>query len=209
MTLDNFRPLVAIEVIGCPVPMIDQALVLSAAEFCRSTLAWTEIQDPVLLLNGMSDYDIDVPTGAYLHVLRDVWVGDRRLEARTMDELQGWRDAKSSEPAFYNMATERGVLTVFPQPFQVTGSSLVMRAAYAPNMGVTSLPDFLGREYLEAVCSGAKARLMLMAGVPWSNPALGGYHRQSFDGAVALARISEMHDRMPGRITVKPRSFGF
>jgi hypothetical protein len=61
---------------------------------------------------------------------------------------------------------------------------------------------------MDAIASGAKARLLMMPGVPWSNPALGAYYRQSFDASIIDARIEEMHDRVPGRLTVQPRIFG-
>lgn len=207
MNLDAFKPLVLTEVIGCPDPLLNQAILMAAAQFCRESMSWTETQDPITLVNGVSDYDLDAPMGAYLLTVRDVWVGNRRLQAITTQEVTPGE--RSSEPSFYNLATSRESLSVFPTPAGVTGASLVVRACYFPAPNATSLPDFLGRNYLDAITSGAKARLMAVPAVPWSNPALGAYYRQIFDAAIIDSRIDEVHDRVPGRITVQPRSFGF
>lgn len=207
MLLANFQPYVATEVIGCPDPTLNQAIVMAAIEFCRESQAWTETLDPILLLNGVRDYELDVPTDAYLYTVRDVWVGLRLLTPRVQIEVE--QGATSSEPAFYNMAADRTMLSVYPVPASVTGSAMVVRTTLTPTAAAKTLPDFLGQRYMEAITSGAKARLMAMPGVPWSNPQLAVYYKSILDAAVLSARIEEAHDRVPGPIFVRPRSFGF
>jgi len=207
MNLDAFKPLVLAEVIGCPDPLLNQAILMAAAQLCRESMAWTEFQDPIRLVDGVSDYGIDVPTGANLLTVRDVWVGNRRLEARVSQLIVPGE--QSSVPMYYNMARDRSLLSVFPMPMASNGATLSVRACYFPLPTATTLPDFLGQDYMDAIASGAKARLMMMPNVPWSNPNLGDYYRNNFDASLIEARIEEMHDRAPGRLTVQPRSFGF
>ena len=209
MKLDAFHPHVLTEVLGCPAPLMDLHLVSAAAEFCRETLAWTEAQDPMPLVNGMADYELDMPDQAYACTVRDVWLGGRRLTPITLHALQGFGAGESNEPTHYNASSERGTLRVYPTPANVTGQALVTRTAFAPVMAATTLPDFLGQRHMEVIASGAKARLMLIPGQAWSNPQLGAYHRQQFDNGVLNARIEEAHDRVPGTLTVQPRRFGF
>lgn len=205
MQLASFHPYITPEVIGCPAPLVDQALVLVASEFCRSTLAWTEMSDPMPLMDGVQDYEPDVPTGAQLVTVRDVWCGSRKLQPVVLVDAYGASSA--SEPSHYNMS-KRDMVTVYPTPTSPT-AALVMRACYAPTLGAATLPDFLGADALDAIASGAKARLMMMPNVPWSNPQLGGYYRQIFDNGVTDAITDEAHDRVPGALTVAPRKFGF
>lgn len=212
MNLESFFPYVLPEVIGCPDPTIRSAILMAANEFCRETLAWTEIQDPVALINGEPNYEIDMPSGSFAYTVRDVWLGNRRLSPKTMSALQDampqWATSTSNEPVYYNAAPERGLIRVFPTPANAVGS-LVIRAAYVPKLDATTLPDFLGQRYLDTLCSGAKSRLMLLPGQPWSNPQGGVYHLQRFTDGIIAARIEEAHDRVPGTITVRPRAFGF
>jgi hypothetical protein len=209
MNLDAFKPFVATEVIGCPDPLISQSLLMACAEFLRASMGWTVTLSPIALVDGQRDYQVPVPLDANLVAVRDVWVGARRLDAAPMATLRAYLIEESSEPTFYNMAADRGTLSVYPMPNGVTSQTLVLRVAYTPMPSASELPDFVWQNYLDVVASGAKARLMMMPGVPWTNPQLGAYYRQIFDAAVVDARIEEMHDRAPGRLTVQPRRFGF
>ena len=209
MKLEDFFPHVLIDVIGCPDPTLRLQIVSAAAEFCRETLAWTESQDPMLLVNNVSDYELDVPAQAYAYTVRDVWVNGRRLSPITLHAMQGSNAGESNEPTHYNASAERGLIRVFPTPINVTGQALVTRTAFVPTMTATALPDFLGQRHMEVIASGAKARLMLIPGASWSNPQLGAYHRDLFSAGIVNARIEEAHDRVPGTIRVSPRSFGF
>lgn len=210
MLLANFQPFVATDVIGCPDPTIKQAIALAAIEFCRETLSWTVINDPIQLMAGVNEYDIDTPSSATVLTVRDVWLGNTRLVPITLSELQtvmpDWRTGQASDPVYYNMAGDPALLRVFPTPS--TTNQMVIRAAYVPTLSATTLPDFL-TIYVETIASGAKARLLLIPGTTWSNPELGAYHRTIFDQAILSTRIEEAHDRVPGTIRVAPRSFGF
>ena len=209
MKPENFFPYVLTEVLGCPDPTLRLQIVSAAAEFCRETLAWTESQDAVPLVNGVSDYEIEAPAQSYAYTVRDVWLGGRRLQPITLHAMQGMGVGESNEPTHYNASTERGSIRVYPTPINVTDQALVMRAAFVPTMAATTLPDFLGQRHMEVIASGAKAKLMMIPGVAWSNPQLGAYYRQIFDAGIVNSRIEEAHDRVPGTIRVQPRSFGY
>lgn len=206
MLLSSFHPYVAPEVIGCPSPLIDQALRVVAAEFCRSTLAWSEISDPTPLVDGQADYEPDLPIDAQLVTVRDVWCGSRQLQP--ISQSQTINQGTATAPSFYNMAANRLAVTVFPTPASPT-ESLVFRACFAPTLTAETLPDLFSQGALDALSSGTKARLMQMPGVPWSNPQLGLYYRQIFDNGVISAIADEAHDRVPGALFVAPRRFGF
>lgn len=214
MKLEDFHPFILADVMGCPAPMIDQALVLAAQEFCRETFAWTEPQDPVLLVNGVQDYELDVPTQAIALAVREVRFEKRTLRATTLAELgrvmPGWETLLGNAPSHYNASVDRGSIRVYPIPSMVNGGSLTIRTAFIPALTTTTLPDFLGVYHTEVLASGAKARLMMApADKAWSNAQLGLYHRKLFDDGIVNAKIAELHDRVPGPLTVAPRRFGF
>lgn len=213
MTLDEFLPYILPEVLGAPEPVVTGRLLLVAGDFCRRTLAWTEVQDPVALVDATKDYAIVAPTDGRAYTVRDVWCGNRRLVAKTLTEIQrdytDWSTATGNEPSYYTAAVTRGEIRVFPTPDNVTTETITMRAAYEPTLTATTLPDFLGREFMDVMASGVKSHLMLMPGVSWSNPALAEFYGQKYESGVLDARIRELHDRVPGRLTVASRSFGF
>ncbi len=211
MKLDDFFPFVLTEVIGCPNPTLRSAILLTAVDFCSRSHAWIEFSDPIVLEENTKEYDLDAPTGSFAQTVRDVWLGSRRLHPITMSELQrvmpDWPTAQSNEPIYYNLAAQRGVLSVYPTPINLTGQALVCRTVFVPTMAATTLPDFLGQDQLEVISAGAKSRLMAMPNVQWSNPSLASYYRTLFENGVTDARIEEAHDRVPGSITVAPRAF--
>lgn len=209
--LDDFLPHLLVELPGCSDPLAKQALLRAAIEFCQQTLAWDEVQDPRPLVDGLPDYDLEAPTGAAVFVVRDVWLGSAQLGPVTMAELQrvlpAWRTAESSTPAFYNAAIDRSQIRIFPIPRNAGSAQLVLRVAYVPTAAATTLPDFLGGQYLDALCSGTKARLMAMPGQDWSQPALVPFYGQRFADGVLEAQAERLHERVVGTVTARPRSF--
>lgn len=213
MQLDAFFPMIIPEVPGCPDMMVEHAIRMTAIDFCRDTLSWTEIQDPIRLVDNVSLYELDAPTDAMVWKVRDVWAGKRRLEPKSMialqDTMPNWATAQGTDPIYYNAADSRDSIRVFPTPFNTTGQSMTVRVTYVPTATATSLPPYLGQMHLDEIAAGTKARLCMVPGKVWSNPEIGAYYKGVFDAAVTRSRIDESHDRVPSSLTVRPRSFGF
>lgn len=215
MQLDAFLPLVMPEVMGCPEPVARSAIMVAANEFCRDTMSWTDFTTPAPIQEGVSDYVLQVPAGGYVVSVLDVWLDGSPMRSATMGELSellpGWMNAGSSQPAYYNQAKVRGTLTVYPRPVNIASAApnLIARCAYAPVVSSAVLPDFLGGDYLDAIASGAKSRLMAMPAVTWGNPALATYHKGLFDGAKEVAIGTEARGRVRGSGFVTSRSFGY
>lgn len=201
MTLDWFLPYMLIELPGCPQPLVKQALLSAASEFCRRTHAWSEVQEPIELQPGVRDYELDAPSGARVCVALDVMVNNRPLRP-----LRPMLPEEESCPVWFNMAIERGMLSLYPTPTQA--ETMRVRAAYEPTEDAQTLPDFLGHDYLGAMTGGTKAILMAIPGKTWSHPDLVPYHRQKFDDAVVEALADELHGRTVGAVTLRPVRFG-
>jgi len=205
MQLSAFHPFVAPEVIGCPAPLMDQALLMVATEFCQETLIWSELSDPMPLVDSVATYDLTAPTGAQALTVTDVWCGTRKLQP--VLRADAYLSGASIEPVSYSLTEDLSQIQVYPMPTSPT-LALVVQTAFIPDLAATELPDLMKR-FVLTLSSGVKARLMTMPNVPWSNPPLGGYYRQIFDNGVLDARANAMHDGVPGVLTVAPRRFGF
>jgi len=213
MTLDDLMQYLLPELPGCPDPTVRLAILRAAREFCNETLAWTETQDPVLAVDGTSTYDVDLPSGSSLVMVRDVFVGNRRLTPVTVASLQtqlpAWQTAQASEPSFYRMTDDRTGINVYPIPLNANSVYLVIRAAYAPKPSATTLPDILGGIYLDAITSGVKANLMAMPNTNWTNPGLSAYYQGIFKSGKQTAKEDQFHEGVQGPVFVTPRPFGF
>lgn len=211
MQIADLVPFVRIELPGVLDSVIVQAIAQAASEFCFITRTWDEIQDPITLVDGQGQYDIDFPPDARAIGVGDVWAADRELESITMGllalKLPTWQTSQSNQPIYYNASRDWKQISVYPIPMNALSAQLTFRVHYAPTINSTTLPDFLAERYFDVLASGAKARLMRMQNVNWTNMAAAAMHQKVFDDAVVSGQIDQFHDRVPGSVRVKPRRF--
>ena len=191
--------------------IIVQTMAAVAMDFCMRTKVWSEVQDPIPLVDGVSQYDMEPVTGARVVEISRVWLPIGEVLPITLDTLAqvlpNWQSATAFAPRYYNAARDWDSLTVFPTPLGANRTPMTFRAVYAPLRTTLTLPDFLADRFLDPLVSGTKARLMTQVNVPWSNPPAGLMHKDIYEGEVLAARIAQLHDRVPGALTVQPRRF--
>lgn len=213
MKIDALFPYLLADVPGAPDVLATQALLLTAIDFCTRTLAWDEIQDPIPLEDDVGTYDVYAPTSARVVTIKSISAFDRALHPVAMSELQlyvpNWQTAKSSQPIYYSAPDDLSTVRLFPIPYGSNGAQVTIRAAYTPILGATTVPDAIVNRYLDAIISGAKARLMASPGKSWSNPQLSVFHRQEYEDGVVRAMADVAHDKVQGSVNVKPRRFGW
>ena len=198
MNLETFYPYIQPEVLTCPEPLIKNALILAADDFCIESSAWRS-DETVTTASGTSEYEPGKPSDSYIIAFRSVFAGTRQLTA-----VQSIVGEEEGEPFIYT-SPDFGVLLVYPTPNSV--ASLSVDCIYGPTPTATTLPDFMIRQ-VSTLSAGAKGRLLAMSGADWANPTLAAYYTQVFRDGVIAARIKEEHGRNPSSLTVKPRSFG-
>jgi hypothetical protein len=97
-----------------------------------------------------------------------------------------------------------GEIRLYPVPIADAVTGVTMRLSVAPSEGSTGLPDDLAIRFRDEIHVGAKARLMLYPGRPWTNPDLGAVYGQAFDSlvgtATAAAARSYSDARIPSRM---------
>lgn len=211
MKLDDFLPHLLPELPGCPDMIVKQQLLFGTIEFCQETHAWNEVQDPIQVLDRQYEIDVETPRDTRIVAVKDVWAANRKLRPVTMPQLfeliPNWQTAEGSEPTYYNANIDYRTIRIYPIPNGANRQTLTMRVAYAPEMSATTIPDELSIKYWDALIGGAKARLMVMPGKSWSNPALAVYNRRLFDDGILKAKISALHDRVEGSLSVRPHPF--
>jgi hypothetical protein len=205
MQVTDFSRFVLPEVPGCPEPLLVQEVVQTAFEFCDKTGAWNELQDPVALLVGVADYEIDAPSGAIPLRVTSAWLNGRLMQPTPLRSINQLGVA-GSEPYYYNAAVERGSIRLFPSP-GVTGLELTLKTCFAPAMTATTLPDFLMQRYTQVIAAGAKASLMSKPGQPWSNPHMAAVYGAQFASGMNDARAEVMLDQVAGNARITPRRF--
>lgn len=213
MTPTELLPYLLPDVPGAPDTLVKQAIMRAANEFCRESGVWSEIQDPMVVLDNINEYELDVPTGSQIVTIKSIWMVNRELVPVTMERLQelipNWQEAKGSDPAYYNAAHDYASFRIYPIPLGANKARMTVRAVYTPNQFGTFLPQFLVDVYLDEILAGAKYRLMTMPNKAWSNPELGLVNKALFDDGIVKAKVFEAHDKVALSPRVRPVRFGF
>lgn len=141
-----------------PEPAIDRAILDGAIQFCRDSLVWQESTDPIQVIAGVAEYDVEPVSNAEpVRVLAAV-----KAHAHLDRALLAGSDI-----------TQVGEVTGFVQPVPrivrlvsvpEEGTSIVLRVAIEPKDAATTLDDGLVRYWKEPIAAAAKQRLALTYG---------------------------------------------
>lgn len=212
MLLKDIAPHVLVSTPQAPEPLVRSMLMLTANDFCQSSLAWSHYTGPVPLADNQRAYPVTTPADSKPYIVREVWMGARRLVFKTIPQLAAiigdWQGVRSTDPLYFNSVDARGSVSVFPTPLNAS-LPITIRVALVPDMVANNLPDFLTDIYLDALTGGAKARIMAIPNQPYSNPELVAFHQAQFDEGVSTAIAEREHEGAVGSLYVQPRAFGF
>lgn len=175
---DVFYPEVLPEVPGCPPALALQAIRNTVIEFCEKSLIHQVTQDPLTLLANISDYDLDAPSKQQrVQKIMRVWFKGVEIGPVAPDDVMtpevyaanipGYTPVKG--PAQGYTQKDFGTVSFLPIPDQRYVNAITMRVALVPTRDSTSFEDFLFEQWGEFIACGAKARLMLNPGKPYTN----------------------------------------
>lgn len=188
VALDVFLPQISTKVMGCPDPVVRDALVRAAAEFCTRSECWHELQAAASVTSANFPYSI--PVAAHARVIRLLAAkvdGSTITETSygALDSVEDW-DTETDTPAHY-LFNSSDKLIVYPLP--IAAVSLRLRVVYTVARAATVLEDFLYTRWLEEIASGAVAKLVSEPNKVWSNPDQYAFHKAIFERGVVAARI--------------------
>ncbi|UIF90856.1 hypothetical protein [Cupriavidus sp. UYPR2.512] len=209
--IDDFLPDIMADVESCPEFTVRRAVVQAAIKFCEDTQAWMEWLDPILVFDNKAVYELDLPTGADLVMVREVWAPGVELTAKTVPEISrifaAWQTATGA-PRFYNMVTW-GELRLYPIPLNAGADlALTVRVALKPKATATTIPDAIASRWRRAVLERAKADLMAMPSKAWSSAEQAGYHETLYVTERDKASADRLNDGVSGTGTVYSVRFG-
>lgn len=215
MILEDLYHEIAIDCPGAPEPLINNALVTALREFCNRTRFWRRDLVPVDLVAGQAEYTLTAPDDSEIVTLALVQFTpspDLPLVPRSTIELDrdfpGWRNSQASQPAFYYQPTANTIRPVYTPSENVAGG-LAVTAALRPTMAATEMDEGVYQEYGSEIVAGAKARLQMSPGKPWSAPDFATLNAGLFAGAVGRARIRVFKSNTLGPTTAVAPEFGF
>jgi hypothetical protein len=192
MLVSALRPLIRLQVPGCPDPLIDMMVVEATRQLCRATNVWRyELEASDLGKDG-SLIVLSPPEDTEILTVFSVEFGDSGpLVPRTAAQLSRadatWRD-DSGDPVAY-VYTPPATLRLTPWPTSISTSDLIVTVSLLPAVGAVSIDDRVATPYSELIRMAAIGELMLVPNKPWTNPKLGASYVQAV--ASATSNITE------------------
>ena len=200
--LTALRQLVQPHVQGCPLPMVDDAILQAVIDFCNRSRAYRFRPGDITAVAGTADYAVsDLPEGTEI-----AWLLAAELDDIPLDILDpasvplSWETEESiSTAAVVVSETEIGL-----RPVPDAADTLRIRLALRPSANATTYPDALHILYKKQIAAGALAELYGQPNKPWTALELVADARNRFDSGVSDAeyRADRGSSNAPMRTTL-------
>lgn len=194
---------------GCSITLVEHEVKRAAQEFFEGSRAWRVMLDPIPVAVGEIEVDV-VPDDSKQDLVRieQAWFDDVEITLATAESMssdygQDW-PKHTGVPSRYLLDTP-GVLRPYPVPSADSTVGLVCRISVKPADSATGIPDDLARKFHRQIAAGAKARLMLYAGKPWTNVEMGAVLQQTFNGMIDKANAEAARGFGGARIASRTR----
>jgi hypothetical protein len=199
---------------GCPDILARQALLDSAIEFCESSGIVRITPDPQSVQAGVTEYDVEVPTGQKVCSVLKAWYGTKELDPAPhtmMSNVQAYVGSvggvapSSSDPLFF-FELSPGVVAIYPAPSISAAAMLTFRISTKPSRVATQVDDILLEDWVEGIVYGAKARLHAIPDTNFFSDTHSDFSRSAFRLAVNLARTEALRGRIRGSLNIRARA---
>lgn len=185
MKLDALHPYVAPHVMGCPIPVMDHNIRLSAIEFCDKT-RWHEEVVFVTRSGETGLYEAETDSGLEISRITSVAVNGKKIDAQT--KSTGLRLIAAGSTSAFFIVVDGAQVQINPAPSASDAVQAI--AALRPTMTAASISDVLS-EWREAIAGGAIARIAAIPGQDFTNPDIAVYQKGIFKEAVQSALVKQ------------------
>lgn len=211
-TYESFLDEVMPHVPGCQVNIAVNAIRNTVVEFCEKSLILQRDHDPVTVIAGIADYDLDPPNGYLVTKIMKAWHENVPLVAAAPDEIGTVAVYNQQAPGADGPGLPRWILqkdersfSLLPVPADTSVNGVFMRVALKPTRSSTSVEDVIFEDYLEVIGYGAKARLMFMPNKPWTDLNNAGTNKILFEQGVNTARQRANRGHTRSNLSVRLR----
>lgn len=206
--LKSFLPRLLPNVMGCTEPLALQALLDSAIEFSRRSLAVTTRLEPIPVEANIADYELQPPAQTAISQVLKVWVEGELLSAAPYETATATAPHKGTPRHFYGQEIDENFyVTLLPTPDKTIADALVARVALQPTRSATRVHDILYDRHAEGVVYGAMAILMAIADQPFTDTIMAGAASAKARALANNARFEAMHGRVQSSLSVRMRAF--
>lgn len=193
------------EVPSCPEFTAERAIRDTCIDFCARTDLYRAEPQQLTVSAGITEYEIDAPTGTEPNHVKGLYRAGKALEAVTFEDCFMRIELSDRNPPAYFTQYDNKNIMVGPKP--ETRETLKILYTLKPTQTSTSIPDTIGLEHRETLVSGALFRLQMMGGQPWMDGAAAGANRQLYERGVVTAMRQAKYGHSGAALSVTPREF--
>lgn len=186
--LSTVLPYVLPHVAGCPLPVVDQAILRAAIRFCAETGVWRHTHATTPAVGTTVSYAFAPPTDARVERVLAAWLDGQPLTVKNATDMLGVADwqTKTGKPECLVVLSD-SQFRVYP----LGDGDIDMEVTLKPSRAATDIDDNVAEAHIEAIADGALEILAAYPGKPWTSPDVVRYHGALFSAAIADAEIHE------------------
>lgn len=185
-SFDDFLPLLAPHLSGCPNATMKQYLGMVASDFFARTYLWREQIDAIYLTSGVTEYDLDAEA-VVEDVISVVFEGSP-LDRTDLRLIPTENLGETGDPRQYWVNADRSIV-VHPTP--EARATMKVYAVLKPSRAATSVGDWIYETWADTLVSGTIARLAMIPNKEWTDVAMATNHKLMYEQAVTRARIRD------------------
>lgn len=199
---------VLLEAPRCSIPLAEEAVRDATIELCEAAQPYIYTLPEVDVVADTATYALTSDVAeTEIAMVRSVWYDGTKLDYAPLDALnatQEWWTTESDTPTAFTMYNPSSI-TLYPIPTSALTDGLRVEVALRPTSSATGVVDWIATKYSEEIAWGAKARIMAVPDMPFSNPQRALYYGQLFQRAKGLALADTNRSHTRGTLTVRPR----
>lgn len=181
---------------GVTMPALDLALLRAAQDMCRRTRCWSVWSDPVTIVDGVTDYEVDAPDGGTVEMVTGCTV-----DGAPADVLP-WQWLDRSEADYQGMnVVPTGKLQFFSSGTRV-GSAVRLKVVLVPGESSQGIPDAVFDTYKDVLANGVIARCAMQPGQPFTNLQTAAAYGAAFSSQISRMALQQYR----GRTNAMPRA---
>ena len=205
--LQDFLQYVLPYVPGCSDPLAEQFIRDICIDFCAGSSIVQFTHDPISLVAGQTEYDIDTPQGTEATlILAASYRGMPMRVLKTGDNAFNGREIPAGNPSAL-LQSPKGTFTLDRTPESDQANVIQMLVSTKPKRTATGVDDVL-LEYAYEIGQGVLGRLMLMPGQEFTKPEAAAVFTSTYNAAKVTARIRGERSFGAAGTSVRPRAFG-
>lgn len=189
--LSKFLQFVLPSVQGCPVSMVESAILSACGEFCEKTCIWQQESRITDVYKDTARYAFAPAPGAQVCTALSVRMYGKKLPDTDINTLTmldpNWALKTGLTPQKYFFDTSYSI-TLIPMPEEDLMESLKVTVILKPTQTAKMLPSVLYNDWAEVIAAGALRRLLSMRGKVWANEAMVPFYEREYRNGISRAK---------------------